>query len=89
MASRVTQAVRMMSTLHSNISTIRQEGALRRTIFSREHFPKFLIVINAFSCYVGYSFMDRIQRNDVSILFIYAQRLNLQYLSHSLMSFPS
>ncbi len=66
MASRVTQAVRMMSSLHSNISSIRREGALRRTIFSREHFPKFLLVINVFSCYAGYSFMERVHSDDVS-----------------------
>ncbi|GAX19980.1 hypothetical protein FisN_1Lu556 [Fistulifera solaris] len=54
----------MMSSFHSNISSIRREGPLRRTIFSREHFPKFLLVINFFSCYAGYSFMERIHRDD-------------------------
>ena len=64
--SQVSRAVRLLSTLHasrSNIQTGRttMDDILKATIFSPQHFPKFLSVSMVLSGYAGWHFMEHIR----------------------------
>jgi hypothetical protein len=65
MASPIMRAVRLMSTVHASVSSVRSAALLRSTVFSPDHFPKFLAVISLASGVAGYQFMGQINRSEV------------------------
>ena len=63
----ITRAVRLLSTMHS----LRKSGSgtlltANLTIFSKEHFPKFLMATSLFSVFSGFYFMEYLRNRAVS-----------------------
>lgn len=68
MVPPVTRAIRLMSTMHSTVTTARVEsnGLLRSTIFSAKHFPTFLGALSLSSGIAGFYTMDQMLHAEVS-----------------------
>jgi hypothetical protein len=66
MATPITRAVRFMSNIHSHLRSTNGETILNRTIFSEQHFPKFLAVACVVSTVGGFYTMDYIRETHVS-----------------------
>ena len=69
--SNVTRAVRLLSTLHASKTQIQNgktsiDDIAKSTIFSPQHFPKFLSVSMVLSGYVGWTIMDNIRASNNS-----------------------
>ena len=67
--SHVSRAVRLLSTLHASRSNMQNgrttmDDILKATIFSPQHFPKFLSVSMVLSGYAGCHFMDTIRTSN-------------------------
>ena len=67
--SGVTRAVRLLSTLHASKTQIQNgktsiDDIAKSTIFSPQHFPKFLSVSMVLSGYAGWTLMDNIRASN-------------------------
>ena len=72
--SVVSRAVRLLSSLHAARNGLRNgqtsiDDVMKATIFSKQHFPKFLIVSMTMSGYLGFSFMESFRNSRPDSLF--------------------
>jgi hypothetical protein len=83
MATPVTRAVRFMCNIHSNLRSTNGETILTRTIFSEQHFPKFLAVACVVSTVGGFQTMEYIRETHVSCQSALVNKTNSLSLSAS------
>jgi hypothetical protein len=84
MAPTIIRAVRFLGNVHSNLRSANGETILSRTIFSEQHFPKFLAVACVVSSVVGFQTMEYIRETHVSCQIALVYTLNhLSLLSSS------
>jgi hypothetical protein len=62
----VTRAVRLLRNFHSSMRSTNGETILSRTIFSEQHFPKFLAVACVVSSVAGFQTMEYVRETHVS-----------------------
>jgi hypothetical protein len=76
MAPPIIRAVRFLGNVHSNLRSANGETILSRTIFSEQHFPKFLAVVCVASTVFGFELMEYIRETHVSyqIALVYKQK---------------
>jgi hypothetical protein len=76
MAPTIIRAVRFLGNVHSNLRSANGETILSRTIFSEQHFPKFLAVACVVSSVVGFQTMEYVRETHVSCQIAMVNALN-------------
>jgi hypothetical protein len=69
-------AVRFLGHIHSNLRSANGETILSRTIFSEQHFPKFLAITCVVSTVVGFQTMEYVRDKHVSCRIALVNTLN-------------